>query len=333
MGKYTETKKVTLDYFEAMEKCSPEEVKDVMKKHMADNYDFKGVYPFRQQYGIDDVAEKFWIPLKKSLLHMRRRQDIFIGGENMYAPEEKWTMSMGHFMGLFDNDWLGIRHTRKIAMLRYVEFTCVENGKITKSGLFLDIIGLMQQAGMYPLPPSTGHYFVYPGPRNHNGLLFDDAHESEGQKTLDIINQFTIDLQSYNDKPNVPFDCYRNTWHEDMVWYGPCGIGATYTVERYFEQHQNPFTYGLDDMKFNGHVVRFAEGPFACFFGWPNLTNRPIGGYMGLPASNIADMQVVDVYSREDDKLAENWVFIDNVYWMKQQGVDILGRTEQILNK
>ena len=43
-------------------------------------------------------------------------------------------------------------------------------------------------------------------------------------------------------------------------------------------------------------------------------------------------MQVVDVYRREGDKLAENWIFIDLPYWLKQQGLDVLGRTRQILN-
>ena len=36
----------------------------------------------------------------------------------------------------------------------------------TQTGLFIDIIGLMVQAGSYPLPPSTGVYFNYPGPRH-----------------------------------------------------------------------------------------------------------------------------------------------------------------------
>ena len=50
-----------------------------------------------------------------------------------------------HLMGLFDQDFLGIRHTRKMASLRYAEFSCVENGKICKSGMFVDLIGLMIQ--------------------------------------------------------------------------------------------------------------------------------------------------------------------------------------------
>jgi hypothetical protein len=89
----------------------------------------------------------------------------------------------------------------------------------------------------------------------------------------------------------------------------------------------------LKDKKFHGHICRFAEGNFACFFGWPNLSNTPIGGWLGLPGGEInAAMQVVDIYRRESDKLAENWVLIDIPYWLKQQGVDIFERTQKILN-
>ena len=244
-------------------------------------------------------------------------------------------MSMGNFMGLFDADWLGIPRTRKMVNLRYAEFNCVENGKITQTGLFVDIIGLMIQAGVYPLPPSTGVYFNYPGPRHHDGLLFDDAPAAEGVATLALINEMIDDLNELNVSGSMgcPPEVLEKTWSKDMIWYGPAGIGATYTIPRYQEQHQLPFRNNLDDKKFNGHVCRFAEGNFACFFGWPNLSNRPIGGFLGLPGgSGSAEMQVVDVYRREGDKLVENWILIDLPYWLKQQGLDVLARTQQIVN-
>ena len=47
-----------------------------------------------------------------------------------------------------------------------------------------------------------------------------------------------------------------------------------------------------------------------------------------MPGGQVkADMQVVDVYCREGDKLS-----IDLPYWLKQQGLDILERTQQIYN-
>lgn len=333
MSKYQANKAIVRNYFDAMEKATPETVAGVLKAHVSEDYFWRGAYPFQEQRGAEAVAEIFWTPLLTALNRMQRRQDIFIAGTNEIGGEQ-WVMSMGNFMGLFDADWLGIPRTRKIANLRYAEFNCVENGKITQTGLFIDIIGLMVQAGTYPLPPSTGVYFNYPGPRTHDGLLYDDAPEEEGDATLALVNEMIDDLSELNESGSMgcPPEVLERTWSEDMIWYGPAGIGATYTIPRYQEQHQLPFRNNLGDKKFHGHVCRFAEGDFACFFGWPNLTNTPLGGFMGLPASDrTVEMRVVDIYRRDGNKLAENWVFIDLLYFLKQQGLDVLERNQQLL--
>ena len=331
MSKYQETKALVRAYFEAVEAATPQTVAGVLRDFTSEDYLWRGVYPFREQQGSQATADVFWSPLMTSLSRMQRRQDIFIGGTNEISGEQ-WVMSMGHFMGLFDADWMGVRATRKMINLRYAEFNCVENGRITKTGLFIDIIGMMQQAGVNPLPPQTGASFVYPGPRNHDGLLFNDAPEEEGVATLALVNQMVADLSALNDSGAMgcPPEVLEQSWSKDMIWYGPGGIGATYTIPRYQEQHQLPFRNNLKDKKFNGHVCRFAEGNFACFFGWPNLSNTPIGGFLGLPGGEIrADMQVVDVYYRDGNKLSENWVLIDIPYWLKQQGLDIFERTSE----
>jgi len=333
MSKYQAAKTIVCKYFDALEDATAENVCEVLKAYTSKDYLWRGVYPFREQQGADAVAAKFWSPLMRSLKHVQRRQDIFIAGTNEIGGEQ-WVMSMGNFMGLFDADWLGIPRTRKIANLRYAEFNCVENGKITQTGLFIDIIGLMVQAGTYPLPPSTGVYFNYPGPRTHDGLLFKDAPEEEGDATLALVNEMIDDLSELNESGSMgcPPQVLERTWSKDMIWYGPAGIGATYTIPRYQEQHQLPFRNNLGDKKFHGHVCRFAEGNFACFFGWPNLTNTPLGGFMGLPASDrTVEMRVVDIYRRDGNKLAENWVFIDLIYFLKQQGLDVLERNQQLL--
>ena len=268
MSQYQVAKTLVRDYFEAMENASPDTVADVLHQFVSEDYLWRGVYPFREQYGAGAVAEKFWTPLMTSLTRMQRRQDIFIGGTNEISGEI-WVMSMGNFMGLFDADWLGIPRTRKIANLRYAEFSCVENGKISQTGLFIDIIGLMVQAGVYPLPPSTGVYFNYPGPRHHNGLLFEDAPEEEGVATLALVNEMVDDLTALNESGAMgcPPEVLEKTWSKDMIWYGPAGIGASYTIPRYQEQHQLPFRNNLDDKKFNGHVLPLCRGEF-CLFLW-----------------------------------------------------------------
>ena len=335
MNTYTTTKQLVLEYFKAVENATEASLLVDLKPLIAKDYDWRASYPFREQNNLETVVDKFWRPLKKSLHRMQRRQDIFIGGNNLYGNHEEWTMSMGHFMGNFNEEWLGIKPTKKMISLRYAEFTCVENGKITKSGIFFDLIGFMQQAGVNPLPPETGQYFIYPGPRTHDGLLFEDAPSTEAEITLNLMNKMVDELSELNKSGSMscPPEILEKSWSKDMIWYGPAGIGASYTIRGYQRGHQLPFRQNLGDKVFNGHVCRFAEGNYACFFGWPNLSNSPLGGFLGLPggAKNI-EMQVVDVYRREGDKLVENWVIIDLPYWLNQQGLDILDRTNSITN-
>ena len=66
MGQYQEAKKVALSYFDALEKAEPEQVLQVFREYMTEDYNWKGVYPFREQNGREAVAESFWIPLKGS---------------------------------------------------------------------------------------------------------------------------------------------------------------------------------------------------------------------------------------------------------------------------
>ncbi len=334
MKSYQTQKSLILSYYDEIEAANANSIDKVIRKFTKPDLQWYGVYPFNEQKGGDAVAEVFWIPFLSVWSNVQRRQDIFLAGTSEIDNAD-WVISMGHFMGLLDGNWLGLPASRKIAFLRYADFNCIKDGKIIRSSFFCDLIGLMHQLGLNPLPLQTGASFVYPGPRTHDGLLIEPQDQQESQKTLKLVNQMIGDLTDLNKNENdCPHpDLLKKTWHDDMIWYGPAGIGASYTIPRYQEQHQFPFRRGLKDKVFNGHICRFAEGNYAGFFGWPNLTNTPIGGFLGLPASNIAaDMRVVDIYRREGEKLSENWVLIDLPWWLKQQGVDVLERTKTIIN-
>jgi len=333
MADYRASKALVRAYFDALDAACADSVAEVVCHYSSPDCDWRGVHPFNEQHGPEAAAAVFWEPLYRSFSGLQRRQDVFMAGNNEINGEE-WVMSMGHFMGLFDADWLGIPASRKLVMLRYAEFNCVVDGRIARTGLFCDIIGLMQQVGIQPLPPQTGAAMICPGPRAHDGLLFDPSLVDAGVQTLELVNRMVRDLSVLNASgdDNCPPEYLARTWHPDMLWYGPAGIGATYTIPRYQEQHQYPFRQGLADKVFNGHVCRFAEGQFACFFGWPNLSHSPTGGFLGLPAGNRTDMRVVDVYRREGERLRENWVIIDLLWWLLLQGVDVLERTRRIVN-
>jgi len=330
MINFQKNKELVLKYYKELDMSSLDGINQVLRKYTDENYHFRGMHPFYELAGSDSVAERFWKPFRRSIKPIQRRQDIFFAGLNDVDNKTEWVCSMGHLMGLFDNDWLGIKANHKMVFLRYAEFNRIAKGKIAETAFFCDIISVMKQVGVNPLPLQTGTEFITPGPRRHDGLLFDENDHKESQKTLDLVNQMRLDLTGSDLHSSK--DELRKTWLNEMIWFGPSGIGATYTIDRYEEQHQGPFQKGLDNTKFHGHVCRIAEDKYAGWFGWPNLTMNPSGGFLGLPKTEkTVEMRVVDIYRRDGEKLAENWIFIDLLYFLMQQGVDVLGRTEKIL--
>jgi len=332
MTDFQTEKDLVRDMHLALAAATPDTVADALKPFVSEDWMWRGMHPFHIQHGADAVAELFWAPLMAAMTRLQRRPDIFIAGLNeMDGYTSTWVTQMGHFMGLFDEPWLGIPPTGRIVMMRFVEFNRVENGKVTETAMFFDIPQVMIQAGVNPFPPQTGAHLIQPGPMTHEGLMYRPTDPAVGVATLAAINRMLGGMKASRDGETVITDYSAHlarSWHEDMIWWGPCGIGATYTIERYREQHGVPFRDSLTEgYRFNGHIARMAEGHFGGFFGWANLTVQNAGGYLGMTAGpGPADMRVVDMYREEDGKLAENWVFIDILHYLAMQGLDILAR-------
>ncbi|PKF81521.1 polyketide cyclase [Vibrio sp. vnigr-6D03] len=320
-------KQVVLAFFKDLDSANPENVEEVLARHTSEDYQWRGCHPFNEINSLNDLSTSFWQPLKQSLKRIQRRQDVFMAAQNSLSDASSvWVVSMGHLMGLLDQNWLGIPATHKMAFLRYCEFHEVSNGKIQQTAMFFDIPHLMVQAGVNPFPPQTGAFMVQPGPMTHNGVMIETQPPEESDKTLALINSMISDIGNWKNALSLEEELAL-TWHDDMIWWGPAGIGASYTIERYAKQHSGPFREAFDNRVFNGHVCRLAEGEFGGFFGWPNLTLTPKGGFMGMPAFNKpVDMRVIDIYRRDGNKLAENWIFIDLLHFWHQQGLDVLGR-------
>jgi len=345
-------KNQVLKLCDEFDNAAPGQLASVLARHTGKGYHWRGLHPFHEQQGVQNVTEVFWKPLRSSFTALQRRVDIFFASHNALpvrgdAIEQEsadehthsvWTCQMGHFMGLMDKAWLDIPPTGRLVFIRFAEFHRVYDGQVQETALFIDLISVMRQAGQYPLPPSTGASFIYPGPATSDGLQQTAQTPEQGRATLDLINRMVNDLSEANehalqtDDNRVPRDVLARCWDDNMVWYGPEGIGATYTIERYQQQHQYPFRFHLSGKTFNGHIARFAEGHYGCFFGWPNLTNTAEGGFLGLTGSaKPADMRVMDIYRSDGNKLVENWVIIDLPHWLNMQGLDVLKRMRQLL--
>ena len=325
MSDFQTEKTLVLKWHRTLEETPSSRLAAAARDFLAEPYRWRGYHPFDEITGSHDVIRQFWIPLKSSLHRLQRREDIFFAGLNeIDGFESVWVVSMGHLFGLFDQDWLGIPATGKMAFLRYCEFHRVEDGRIAETAMFFDIPHLMIQCGLRPFPHQTAAHLVQPGPAPHDGLLREPQPPDQGKRTLALINAMLTDLGQWRGALPLEEELAR-TWQDDMIWWGPAGIGATYTIERYAKQHAGPFRAAFEDRSQTGHVARLAEGHYGGFFGWPNFTARLSKDFMGLRGNGSnAEFRVIDIYRRHGDKLAENWIFIDFLHFWKQQGVDVL---------
>lgn len=324
---FQSAKQVALNMFAAIDSAPETAIAETLGRFVTPDYRWRGYHPFHELTGADEVAARFWTPFRSSVRRMQRRMDIFFAGANeIDGGETVWVASMGHLMGLFDAPWLGIQPTGKIVMLRYGCFDRIEGDRVAETAMYFDIPHLMAQAGQNPFPEGTAAQLVQPGPLTHDGLLFDAHDPEKGRATLAAINAMTADLGSWNLGLPIEEELAR-TWNDDMIWWGPTGIGASYTIERYAKQHAGPFRAALRDRSKTRHVARLAEGDYGGFFGWPNFSATTTGGLMGQDlVGKRGDFRVIDFYRQSGGKLAENWIFIDLLHFWNMLGIDFLGQ-------
>ena len=330
MVNFQQEKKLILDFFNDLDSAKNEELVDIIFKYTSDNFYMRCTHPFNEIKGAENIANQLWLPIRDSFKPIQRRLDIFYAGENSLEENcEVWVTSMGHLMGVFNKSFFGLQPNYKSSLLRFAEFYKVEENKITEGAIFLDIFNLMQQLGLSFIPESTGLVCVTPGPMNHKGLKFDISDIGEGVKTLNLIHRMRDRLVKGSKMKSFEKEL-KLDWKEDMIWWGPGGIGASYTIDGYRKGHTKPFEEGLEFIKFNGHILSSAEDDLGGWFGWPNLIMKSKGGYLGLAsASNIeSEMRVVDLYRRDGDKIAENWIFIDHLHFLKLLGIDLLEKNK-----
>ncbi len=110
-------------------------------------------HPINELSGLEAGLHQLWRPLRRALPDMERR-DFFVAG-GRYRDGD-WVACMGHYIGSFEQDLLGIPATRGIARLRYCEGHELRAGRIVTSYIFLDFLDLMRQAGYFPIAPSLG---------------------------------------------------------------------------------------------------------------------------------------------------------------------------------
>jgi len=283
-------------------------------------------HPVGRLEGPEAVLEGLVRPLRRALPHIRRRDEIFVGGRNTRGPGD-WVAAVTHYVGTFEAPLCGIAPNDRLVFLRSGEFYRVEDGRIAEAKILIDFLDLLRQIDRLPVPRMMGTEMLFPGPATHDGVL--PGNRERGPATLDLVEAMLKDLTHYDPVTFLSEGQAGQAgyWHDDMLWYGPGGIGSNYRWAGFVSDHREPFLLAFPDRKGGNHYCRIGDGDYAAVSGWPSMTMTHAGDYLGVPATGKAlTLRVMDFYRCADGRIMENWVLLDYLDLFDQMGVDLLGR-------
>lgn len=292
---------------------------------------FHGPHPINSISGPDEICAKIWQPLARSFRFLRRDTDFFSCGT---YNGQTWISTLGNMHGVFEADYLGIPATNNWAWIRFGEFHQIDNGRIVRSHVIFDLPELMRQAGALNWQPGAGVAGLQPGPASRDGVLLTAQDATESRRSLDLVEAMIFEGFVAADMHTDP-SWMKAYWTDDMRWYGPGMIGTAMGLPGFYRYHETPWelaftTRGPRPTRENKHVTRFGDGAYCSFTGWPSIYATQTGPFLGLPATDRdVEIRVMDFYHRKDDRLDENWVFIDMPHLLLQLGIDLFSRMKE----
>nr|WP_255596837.1 ester cyclase [Cognatishimia sp. MH4019] len=238
----------------------------------------------------------------------------------------RWCACITHYIGNFTKPLFGLAPSHRMAWLRSGEFYRIEDGQIVEAKIIFDLPDLMVQAGTMPLP-SLGTELTFPAPATQDGLL---PSKGDGAASLAVVEAMLSDLHVYDPETfgSEGQTGANGVWADDMLWYGPAGIGSNFQWSGFVKDHREPFLRAFPDRKGGNHYCRFGDGDYAAISGWPSMTMTHQGAYLGVPATGKAmTLRVMDFYRIAGGQIAENWVTLDYGDLFHQMGVDLIERS------
>lgn len=294
-------------------------------------------HPFDRLLGPQAAAQRFWAPLSAAFFDWEFRPGLALEGE--YEGAE-WVSVLGHVQGVFARPWLGIPPTAGLVRLRLGINARLRAGRIAHAYVLLDVVDVMRQAGFDPFRRAPGSPELWPDPPLDSGVDLVGTDPERGARTLQVVRE----MQAGLGEGDTVEDHARNAehsshWHPQMNWYGMTGIGSTRAQRGFDDFHGAPFIEafpdrggwdersGRGDPDEPGHYIQLGDGAFGVTGGWPSLHGTHTGGsWLGLgPTGRPVTMRVADWYRLDaDDRIVDNWVMIDVLDILAQEGFDVL---------
>jgi len=132
-------KKLVWNFWQQLDSAQPNQIESITQSVMSENLQWYGFDPIGELQGVKTFSTEFWQPLLHSFPNLKRQTHIFCSGKSngridgdISKDGRMWVSGTGYFNGTFANDYLSIPATSKPVSIRWGEFCCIENNKITE---------------------------------------------------------------------------------------------------------------------------------------------------------------------------------------------------------
>jgi predicted ester cyclase len=327
-------KRLVHELWQAQEDMPAERAAEALRRCTAQDVLWHGPDPLLELRGIEAQVRDYWVPLKAAFRDLKRHTWILHGGPSngrrdgdMSQDGRMWVGGTGVFAGTFENDYLGIPANGKPVSIRGGEYHRFEGGRIVETFCLLDLVDLIEQAGLQVLPPCRGVPGLYPPPRAMDGVLLDPQSETLSRESLQHIWQFIFAGLNRFDQSQLASMGMARWFQPQVKWYGPGGIGACLSLKAFEDHHQQPWLVAYPDRKVQDLDALIAEGAYSGGPGWAGVVATHTGSYLDQAATGRRiTFNGMDWWKREGDQYVENWVFVDFIHLFRQFGVDLLAR-------
>jgi len=329
---FVKNKNIVKEFYDRIKDATPDTIEDLVNDYYHEDIVWNGPQPFNTLKGRKELSQNFWQPYKNAMPDLQKNTFMHIAGTNHFGNQNDWVVSSGHYVGSFDNDFIDIPASKGITWVCYIEFNRIRDDKIIESYTIIDILDLIRQAGI-SFVPALAPEVIIPGPSTNDGVITGIADPSETKKTFQIIYDMIYKGLMTYEEVGLGNMGLENYFSKDFIWFGPCGIGTTRGIKGFEKYHQKPFLDSLPDrICLDDHFrITLAEGNYGALIEWTGFTGTHTGGsWLGMPATNKKIvMRDADLYLRRDDKLIENWCYMDVIDVLLQMGVDVFQRLRE----
>lgn len=247
-------------------------------------------------------------------------QMLFFGDRNVSTTTTYGTAFWG-------GELFGIEGPKRWVNLRITDFYRIREdkpgwGRVAYNFMMIDWADVMRQVGRPVLPPATLEEGLVLPPAANDGVPAPLSALVQAESRDAKVARAVAETALHEDWSGEEAAAAQS-WHPDLTYYGPGGIGLARNATAYREHVLAPFRQSFADRRVAVELFT-CEGNYCAVLG--RVQGRGRGRWLGLPCEGReVALRFAMHYRVVGGKVREGWTILDFPGFFQQLGLDFYG--------